>query len=121
VENLLEKVDCGTIISDKFGKEELLERAMMSRGRQVELIQQVRGEENPAVAAASILARAEFLKRLEQLSGQWQVTLPKGASSAVDSAGKIFVEKWGADKLKEVAKLHFKNRQKIGQLLGKLP
>jgi len=46
IENLLEKTHCDTVISDKFGKEELLERSLMERGKTIKLIQQVRGKAN---------------------------------------------------------------------------
>jgi ribonuclease HIII len=85
----------------------------MAKARQVELVQETRGESHPAVAAASIVARAEFLRRLHQLNSKWEVLLPKGAGPAVDVAGKRFIEVWGEAKLREVAKLHFKNARKI--------
>ena len=61
-----------------------------------------------AVAAASILARAEFLLRLQRLSQELNTTLPKGASPAVELAGRMVVRKYGRDRLATVAKLHFK-------------
>ncbi len=120
MENLLEKSPCETFISDKFAIEEVLQGALLVKGRSVNLIQVTGGEAHLPVAAASILARAEFLRRLEQLSAQWQIKLPKGASSLVDQAGKTFVEKHGEENLKEVAKLHFKNMRKIGDLVGRI-
>jgi ribonuclease HIII len=60
------------------------------------------------VAAASILARNEFVNRIARLSQEYGVTLPKGASAEVIKAGKIFVEKHGKADLANVAKLHFK-------------
>ena len=41
------------------------------------------------------------------------MALPKGASNTVDEAALKIVEKYGFDKLKEVAKLNFKNTEKI--------
>lgn len=120
IENLLENTECEQVISDKFAKEEVLRGALMVKGRSVRLIQETKGESHLPVAAASILARAEFLRRLHQLSESWQVNLPKGASNLVDQAGKRFVDKWGEQKLAEVSKLHFKNVRKIGDLVGRL-
>jgi ribonuclease HIII len=116
IENLLEKVDCATVISDKFAKEELLERSLMQKGRSIHLIQQVRGESELSVAAASVLARAEFIGCLKRLSEKWQIDLPKGAAHQVDEAGKQFILKHGAGNLNQVAKLHFKNLAKIQAL-----
>lgn len=73
----------------------------------------VRGEQDIAVAAASILARAEFLWRLEALSKEFGVDLPKGASPAVVAAGKRFVERYGREALDKVAKLHFKTTHNV--------
>jgi len=108
LENLLEKVDCRRVVADQFGDERFLNNALMSKGRAVTLIQKPRAEEEDAVAAASILARAEFLRRLQELGTRYGVTLPKGASDAVIQAAKKFVEKYGGNELRQVAKLHFR-------------
>jgi ribonuclease HIII len=120
IENLLEKTHCDTVISDKFGKEELLERSLMERGKTIKLIQQVRGESEMSVAAASVLARAEFVDSLHRLSRKWQLDLPKGAAPQVDRAGAAFIHQHGEEKLNQVAKLHFKNLQKARGLSNRL-
>ena len=61
-----------------------------------------------AVAAASILARHEFVTRLAALSKQYGIELPKGASAAVDAAAREFVARHGAATLEQVAKMHFR-------------
>ena len=118
IENLLEKVSCDTVVADKFGDERLIQNALMQKGRQVKLIQQVRAESDIAVAAASILARAEFLRRLADLSEKIGIDLPKGASSLVDDAGARVLRSGGEQVLGTVAKLHFKNTQKVRALLA---
>lgn len=120
IENLLEKTPCDTVISDKFGKEELLERSLMEKGKTIKLIQQVRGESELSVAAASVLARAEFVSCLQRLSQKWQLDLPKGAAPQVDRAGAAFIREYGEEKLHQVAKLHFKNLQKVRGLASRL-
>jgi ribonuclease HIII len=96
-------------ISDQFASnKETVSKALMSLGRQIELVQKHRAEEDLAVAAASILARHEFVSRLASLGKQFETIFPKGASAAVDSAAKEFVEKYGADALSKVAKTHFR-------------
>lgn len=75
----------------------------------VHLIQKTGGERFPAVAAASILARAQFLRSLKQLSSQFGLSLPRGAVSApIHSAGRQFLSDWGKERLAEVAKIHFR-------------
>ena len=120
IENLLEKVECGQVISDKFADVRVLEKALMRKGRSVHLIQQVRGESEMPVAAASVLARAEFLESVLRMGRKWKTTFPKGASALVDEAGRKFVETWGENDLDSVAKIHFKNTRKIRELLTRL-
>lgn len=67
-----------------------------------------------AVACASILARNAFLETWDKMEETYQFHFEKGAGSKVDACGKEFVKKFGKEKLYQVAKLHFKNTQKIG-------
>ena len=112
IENLLEKVSCERVVADQFGDERFLNSALMEKGWSVELIQKPRAEEETAVAAASIVARAEFLRRLQDLGGKYSLSLPKGAS-AVIGVGKTFVRTHGPEALGQVAKLHFRTTQKV--------
>lgn len=113
IENILGKEDCEYAVSDQFGDERYILNALMKKGKKIELEQRHRAEEDIAVAAASILARDEFIKRLEELSQNCGVNLPKGASDRVIEAGRKFITKYGKEKLKEVAKVHFKTTVKI--------
>ena len=100
-------------VADQFGDESLFRQALFRKGRELQLVQMPRAERDPAVAAASILARAEFLRRLEQLSKKASVRLPKGASAQVDASARAVVASKGRDGLGEYAKLHFKNTQRV--------
>ncbi|MDD3237883.1 MAG: ribonuclease HIII [Candidatus Gastranaerophilales bacterium] len=113
IENILEKSPCEYALSDKFGDESLILNALMKNGQKIKLEQRVRGESNIAVAAASIIARAEYVKRMDELSGKYSINLPKGASSKVLEQGKLFVSKNGKDSLNEVAKMHFKTATQV--------
>ena len=96
-------------ISDQFAaSKSVIEKALMNEGRSIELVQRHKAEEDIAVAAASILARDEFVQGLARLEKQFSVKLPKGASAAVDAAAKQFVETQGADELAKIAKMHFR-------------
>ena len=66
-----------------------------------------------AVAAASMISRFIFLTKFEELCKSLDMFLPKGASNLVDEAGIQIVKKYGVDKLNEIAKLSFKNTEKI--------
>lgn len=113
IENLLSDHSVPAAISDKFGKERFINDSLLENGRKIKMIQRVRGESHPAVAAASIIARAEFINSIARLEKQFGVKLPKGASNLVDKAGRDLVAGKGEDLLEQVAKLHFKNYQKI--------
>jgi ribonuclease HIII len=96
-------------ISDQFAYDKnTVAKALMAEGRTIELVQKHRAEEDLAVAAASILARHEFVSRLAHLEKQFGLVLPKGASAAVDAAAKEFVAKHHAENLPKVAKMHFR-------------
>jgi ribonuclease HIII len=96
-------------ISDQFASsKDVVAKALMSLGREIELVQKHRAEEDLAVAAASILARHEFVTRLGVLEKRFEAKLPRGASAAVDAAAKEFVTKHGAEELDKVAKMHFR-------------
>ena len=70
-------------------------------------------DKNLAVASASIISRYLFLKEMDKLSDSLHIPLPKGAGCEVDKIGEEVVEKFGEEKLKEIAKMNFKNTQKI--------
>lgn len=70
-------------------------------------------DKNLAVACASVISRYIFIKEFDKLSDSLHIPLPKGAGPAVDEIGKEIVEKYGEKKLKEVAKLNFRNTQRI--------
>ena len=113
IENILERVDCRLAIADQFGEEGYILDALLRKGKRIELVQRTRAEEDAAVAAASILARAEFLKRLHFLGREWGMELPKGAGPPVEAAAVRFVRTHGAEALGRVAKTHFKTTQRV--------
>jgi len=101
-------------ISDQFAQDKTtVSKALMSLGREIELVQRHKAEEDIAVAAASILARHEFVVRLKALEKQFGMALPKGASAAVEAAGRDFVAKHGPEALPKVAKMHFRTRYRV--------
>ena len=96
-------------ISDQFASDKAtVAKALMALGREIELVQRHKAESDLAVAAASILARHEFVSRLAALEQEAGVKLPKGASAAVDAAAKGLFEKQGQAGLVKVAKMHFR-------------
>lgn len=69
-----------------------------------------------SVACASLISRFVFLKEFDKLGEKLGVFLIKGASDKVDELGLRIVNKFGFDKLNNIAKLNFKNTEKIKQL-----
>ena len=70
-----------------------------------------------SVACASLISRYIFIKEFAKICGSVNELLPKGASTLVDEKGAIIVKKYGFDKLQEIAKLNFKNTEKIKELI----
>jgi len=117
IENILGEVPCRLAITDQFGDRLYVLNALMKKGKTIELIQKPKAEEDMAVAAASILARAEFLKRLYFLSEDVGLDLPKGSSPLSEEAGVKLVKKHGFEILDKVAKKHFKLTDRILALI----
>jgi ribonuclease HIII len=115
IENVLERVDCEIVKSDQFGDESYIINALFERGKRIHLIQEPRAEADIGVAAASILARAEFLDRLDELGNLLGTKVPKGASSAVEDVARALVEKFGANVLRRSVKYHFKTTTRVLQ------
>lgn len=113
IENILGTVDCAKAVTDQFGDERFVLNALMQKGKRIELVQRPRAEEDVAVAAASILARAEFVRRLQALSREWGVDLHKGAGPPVEAAAEVFLRRHGAAALPQVAKMHFKITERV--------
>ncbi|HIQ88945.1 TPA: ribonuclease HIII [Candidatus Galligastranaerophilus faecipullorum] len=114
LENLLKKTDAKVAISDKFASSEnVILSALKEKGKTIKLIQQTKAEADTAVAAASVLARAEFVKRISFISSQYEINLPKGASDIVLNQAKKFSERYGREELKNVAKIHFKTYESV--------
>jgi ribonuclease HIII len=85
----------------------------MQKGRRIRLVQIPRGERDPAVAAASIIARDVFVHKMEELSEKYGVVFPKGCNERVREVARQIVAKHGEDELGKVAKLHFKTTQEL--------
>jgi ribonuclease HIII len=115
IENVLELQPANLVISDQFAAGGLaVKKALYEKGKGVEFRSMVRAEADIAVAAASILARAEFLRRLERLGEEFGIPLPKGATNVI-ATGKKVVAQHGPEALSQVAKMHFRTS---GQVLA---
>lgn len=113
IENLLAEHEPKAILVDQFADPEVLKRALFEKTRKNVLIQKTRAEEHPAVALASVLARAKFLRDLRRLSEQLEFSLPKGASAEVETAARELYRRAGLEGLSLAAKLHFKTTLRV--------
>ena len=66
-----------------------------------------------SVACGSLISRYVFIKEMEKLSKKIGKSIPKGAGIKVDEFGKELVKTKGKNILKSIAKLNFKNTEKI--------
>ena len=114
IENLLGKrPDCPRALSDKFADVRVVQNSLLQRGRAIKLEQRTRAESDPAVAAASILAREAFVVWLEKHSRALGVRLSRGASAEVKRTAEQLVETNGPDVLGRVAKVHFRTAHEV--------
>lgn len=113
IEEILSKVDCKVAIADQFADERFILGKLQEKGKKLKLIQMHKAEQNIAVAAASILARARFLEKLSKLSDEYKTDLPKGVSRTVIENARKIVDLHGKETLRKVAKLHFKTTSEV--------
>ncbi len=102
------------IIIDKFCPEKRIKYLLPSGDYELDL--RVRGESDPAVAAASILARDAYLDGLEAITDRYKIRARPGAGKEIDSVCREFVKKYGSDVLDRITKVHFRNTLKINSL-----
>ncbi|HEX8086872.1 MAG TPA: ribonuclease HIII [Solirubrobacteraceae bacterium] len=109
IEDLLAAgADPAYAIVDQFADARVVEGRLLAgtRERALRVVQFPRAEADVAVAAASILARDEFLRRLGGL--------PKGGGSpAVLAAAREIAARGGVEALRKVAKLHFATTARV--------
>ncbi len=114
IENLLEqRPDCPRALSDQFARPQLIENALMEKGRGIVLEQRTKAESDPAVAAASILAREAFIDWMDKTGRRYGKEFLRGASAQVKKMGFDLVAAHGPEVLREIAKTHFKTASEI--------
>ncbi len=121
VNELLGEIDAG-IIDELKGEVEVIvvdQYARSARERLepgvpagVRLEVRPRAEDDAAVAAASIMARARQLDEVDRLSEEVGFRLPLGATHVLDAARRVYQER-GIEGLREVAKVHFATTKRV--------
>jgi len=113
IENLLTNNDTTIAICDQFGNESSIKNALLEKGKKIELRQSFRAEKFLAVAAASILARNNFINWIETTSKELKIEIPKGAGEIVKETAIKIIDLYGKEKLNELIKLHFKTSKSV--------
>ncbi|MBN1327580.1 MAG: ribonuclease HIII [Candidatus Cloacimonetes bacterium] len=99
-------------VVDKFTRTDVLHGSLAGL-QEIPILNKIKGEEDPAVAAASIIARYFYLKGMDNLSRKFGMDFPKGAGEKVLEFGKKMIKKQGWQVLEQVAKTHFKTYEQL--------
>ena len=106
---------------DQFTEQPLVQRELAQKKVEgFELRMRTKAEEDPVVAAASVVARAEFVRQMHALSKTLGVKLQKGAGPLVKAQAQDIIAKLGARALGNYAKLHFRTAYEVVAAAGKL-
>lgn len=106
---------------DQFTEQPLVQRELTKKGVQnFELRMRTKAESDPVVAAASVVARAEFIRAMHALSKQFGEKLQKGAGPLVKIQADQIMQKFGTRALGDYAKLHFRTAYEVVSAAGKL-
>lgn len=113
IENLVLKTGCKKVTIDQFASKHVVENALKRKNLSLDLTQGHRGESDPVIAAASILARDAFLQGLVTLESIYGITFPKGAANHVKETARSFIKRHSLESLPAVAKMHFKTVREL--------
>lgn len=106
---------------DQFTEQPLVQRELERKElKNFELRMRTKAEEDPVVAAASVVARAEYVRQMHELSKKFGAPLQKGASALVKQQANEIMQKFGARALGDFAKLHFRTAYEVVSAAGKL-
>lgn len=106
---------------DQFSKQPLTQRELAKKGvSDFKLDMRTKAEEDPVVAAASVVARAEFVRQMHELSKKFGGKLQKGAGPLVKEQAVEIIRKFGVRALGDFAKLHFRTAYEVVAAEGKL-
>jgi ribonuclease HIII len=106
---------------DQFSEQPLVQRELKKKSvTGFELRMRTKAEEDPVVAAASVCARAEYVRQMAKLSRRFGAKLQKGAGPKVKEQADEIIKRFGARALGEFGKLHFRTAYEVVSAAGKL-
>ena len=101
---------------DQFSKQPLVQKYV--EDSDFDLQMRTKAEEDPVVAAASIIARATWLQQMKKLEDLAGCRIPKGSGSQAKDVASELYRKYGESRMKEFCKMHFKTAY---EAMGKPP
>lgn len=108
-----ENLPCDEIVIDQFSAvEDRVSSLLGERSKKMKFSQMHKAESDPIIAAASILARDEFLSQWESMESEWGMKFPKGATHVIES-GNEFLSLHGKENLRKVAKVSFRTTSQL--------
>lgn len=113
IEVLSKATGCKTAHIDQFTDRPLVENELKKKKLEIDFTKKTKGESDPVVAAASILARESFVKGIDWMSEKLGVTIPKGASAAVKLCAMKLLKQHGKEIFYQISKAHFKTLDEI--------
>jgi len=113
---LLERIpNIQGILVDQFSRSKKVAQYLKKRDISIPVEERPNAELDPAVAAASIIARYQFLQQREAMNNYYGMKFPLGSGKNVIEMAKNFADKYGWNRLAEVAKLHFITSRSVRQ------
>lgn len=107
------------ILVDQFSPSQKVRRELSARKFPIPCIERTGAEADPAVAAASIIARYQFIEAFSSMRSFYNISFPFGSSAKIKTIALDFIKRYGIERLGEVAKLHFKTTEQIRDLHNK--
>lgn len=95
------------VLVDQFSRSKKVSQYLRGKELAIPVEERPKAEADPAVAAASVIARYQFLQSRQAMDRHYQMKFPLGSGKNVLQPAKAFADKFGWDRLAEVAKLHF--------------
>jgi ribonuclease HIII len=103
------------VLVDQFSRGQKVKALLKDKGFQPPVVERHGAEADIAVAAASVIARYQFLQQHASLKRHYGMDFPLGANHNVKAVAQAFIDKYGLKRLGEVAKLHFVTSRSVQQ------
>lgn len=112
---LLRRHPEANVLVDRFGDESLIATRLQKKLGHApkRLVQVPRAEAHPVVGAASVVARVRFVEGFQECEAESGTDLHKGGGEPVDVAARRAFAIGGKELMARIAKLHFKNSERI--------